>query len=261
MSLPAGRSFFAGLAARTRVMLSLLILSSVSAPNTRRLPPPVTRGCGARSLRACACGLPCEDSQHFGRKAHSTSIDVSHKKATDSIDVRPRGLASGPTYNTAMKTRVVDRAHAPFQLVIRRSRIHRLGVFAGEAIPPRCKVIEFTGERITFEEARRRWSPTLNYLFGLGDNLLIDGAAGGSGAEYINHSCAPTLHARIVRGHLLYFASRAIAKGEELTVDYKYAGGGKQTHPCHCGADSCRGTMILVRRDSRRSRVPRRPRA
>ena len=135
-----------------------------------------------------------------------------------------------------MKPRFVDRAHAPFLLAIRRSRIHRRGVFAAEAIPSRRKVIEFTGERITFAEARRRWSPTLNYLFGLSDNLLIDGASGGSGAEYVNHSCAPNLHARIIRGHLLYFSSRAITKGEELTVDYKYAGGGKQTHPCKCGA-------------------------
>lgn len=160
-----------------------------------------------------------------------------------------------------MRTRSIDPTHTVFKLAVRRSRIHRWGVFAAEAIPTRRKVIEFSGERITFAEARRRWSPTLNYLFALSDDLLIDGAAGGSGAEYINHSCAPNLHARIVRGHLLYFSSRAIAKGEELSVDYKYAGGGKQTHPCHCGADSCRGTMILGRRDTRRTRrLPRRPR-
>ncbi len=118
--------------------------------------------------------------------------------------------------------------------------------------------MEYTGERITFEEARRRWSPTLNYLFGLEDNVIIDGAAGGSGAEYVNHSCAPNLHARILRGHLLYFSSRGIRKGEELTLDYKYAGGGKQTHPCKCGAPTCRGTLILARRDTRGSRAPRR---
>jgi uncharacterized protein len=160
-----------------------------------------------------------------------------------------------------MKTQSIDPAHAPYRLAVRRSRIHRRGVFAGEAIPARRKVIEFTGERIDFREARRRWSPTLNYLFGVDDDSFIDGAAGGSGAEYVNHSCAPNLHARYIRGHLLYFSSRAIARGEELTVDYKYAGGGTQAHPCHCGADACRGTMILVRRDIPGSRVPRRQRS
>lgn len=153
----------------------------------------------------------------------------------------------------------ISREHASFQLVARRSRIHRLGVFAGERIPRGRRVIEFTGERINFNEARRRWSPTLNYLFGLDDNLFIDGGVGGSGAEYINHSCAPNLSARLLRGHLLYFSTRAIGKGEELTVDYKYGGGGKQTHPCNCGAATCRGTMILARRDTRANRAPRRP--
>ena len=153
----------------------------------------------------------------------------------------------------------ITREHASFRLVARRSRIHRVGVFAAERIPRGRKVIEFTGERIDFNEARRRWSPTLNYLFALDDNLIIDGAAGGSGAELINHSCAPNLSARVIRGHLLYFSLRAIKKGEELTVDYKYAGEGEQIYPCNCGAATCRGTLILARRDTRGSRAPRRP--
>jgi SET domain-containing protein len=119
-------------------------------------------------------------------------------------------------------------------------------------------VLEYTGERIDFEEARRRWSPRLNYLFTLEDDVLIDGSVGGSGAEYVNHSCAPNLHTRYLRGHLLYFSVRRIARGEELTLDYKYLGGGKQTYPCRCGAPSCRGTIILARRDARTHRAPRR---
>jgi SET domain-containing protein len=158
-----------------------------------------------------------------------------------------------------MPTRFVDRAYTAFALTVRRSRIHRLGVFARESIPARRKVIEFTGERIDFPEARRRWNPRLNYLFALEDNVIIDGSVGGSGAEYVNHSCAPNLRTRYLRGHLLYVSVRPIATGEELTVDYKYAGGGKQTYPCRCGAASCRGTMILARRDTRRNRAPRRP--
>jgi hypothetical protein len=50
----------------------------------------------------------------------------------------------------------------------------------------------------------------------------IDGVIGGSGAEYINHSCAPNLRSRLVRGHILSFSTRPIARGEELTVDYRY---------------------------------------
>jgi SET domain-containing protein len=154
--------------------------------------------------------------------------------------------------------RSIGPPHTPFRLAVRRSPIHRLGVFARETIPAGRKVIEFAGERIGFREARRRWNPRLNYLFALDDKVVIDGSVGGSGAELINHCCSPNLHTRCLRGHLLYFSSRVINKGEELTVDYRYEGGGQQTYPCSCGVPSCRGTMILDRRDVRGNRAPRR---
>ena len=156
-----------------------------------------------------------------------------------------------------MKARLLDSLHAPFRLMVRRSRIHRLGVFAGERIPRGRKVIEYTGEHVNFAEASRRWNPRLNYLFAL-KHSVIDGSVGGSGAEYINHCCAPNLKARLVRGHLLFFSIRAIGKSEELTLDYKYRGGKKEDYPCACGAASCRGTIILDRRDARARRAPRR---
>jgi hypothetical protein len=45
---------------------------------------------------------------------------------------------------------------ANFKLRIGRSRIERFGVFAGEAIPARKRVIEYTGERISEREGLRR---------------------------------------------------------------------------------------------------------
>ena len=144
-------------------------------------------------------------------------------------------------------TGTINPDHAPFRLLVRASTIHRLGVFANEAIPPRRKVIEYTGERISRYEGRRRWDPKRSYLFQLDAYWQIDGAIGGSGAEYINHSCEPNLRTRIVRGHILYFSKRAIERGEELTVDYKYAADITRM-PCHCGAPTCRGTMNVSRR-------------
>jgi SET domain-containing protein len=152
----------------------------------------------------------------------------------------------------------IDSRYAPFRLLVRQSRIHGWGVFAAQRIPRGRKVIEYAGERITFAEARRRWSPRRNYLFAPADGIFIDGAAGGSGAQYVNHSCAPNLHARFLRDHLLFFSSRVIEKGEELTLDYKYAGGGSQKHHCRCNAPTCRGTMIKARRDAQTRRATRR---
>jgi tetratricopeptide (TPR) repeat protein len=144
-------------------------------------------------------------------------------------------------------TATINPQYARFRLIVGPSTINRLGVFAEEPIPPGRRVIEFTGEHIARREARRRWNPARSYLFKLNAYWRIDGAIGGSGAEYVNHSCAPNLRARTVRGHIVYFSRQAIAKGQELTIDYRYPPG-RNAVACHCGAPTCRGTINLTRR-------------
>jgi SET domain-containing protein len=136
----------------------------------------------------------------------------------------------------------IDPRYACFSLSIRRSKIHRYGVYAKEAVPANRKVIEYTGERITNAEAERRDEGGYTYLFELDDEWTIDGAVGGSGAEIINHSCDPNLISRIMKGHILYMSLRAISIGEELTIDYRFAGTTDETR-CRCGAAICRGTI------------------
>ena len=137
-------------------------------------------------------------------------------------------------------TPTIDPRYARFRPRVRRSRIHRWGVYAGEAIPPRRKVLEYTGEKINRSEKKRREDS--KYLFELDSYWTIDGGAGGSGAEFVNHSCNPNLVTRILRGHILYFSRRRIAKGEELTVDYNFDWEDEHV-PCACGARRCRGTI------------------
>jgi SET domain-containing protein len=139
----------------------------------------------------------------------------------------------------------IDPRYACFRLSLRRSPIHRYGAYAAEAIPPRRKVIEYTGERISRKETKKRGLGRLTYLFTLDDYWTIDGSVGGSGAEYINHCCDPNLRAEIRQGHILYVSKRQIRKGEELTVDYRFSKTVDKVK-CRCGSVKCRGTINLL---------------
>ena len=138
------------------------------------------------------------------------------------------------------RTEQIDPRFCRFRLQVGQSRIHGRGVYAGQDIPANRKVIEYRGEKISMKEARkRRHTP---YLFVLDKRWMLDGAVEGSGAELVNHSCAPNLVTRIFKGHIVYMSLRRIRKGEELTVDYNYDDT-DETMRCICGAPGCRGTI------------------
>ena len=149
-----------------------------------------------------------------------------------------------------------DRRFACFKLRIGRSRIHRRGVFADEPIPAHRKVIEYTGERISLKEALKRCarmrsakSKYLTYLFELNRRWVIDGAAGGCGAELINHSCNPNLRQKLHKGHILLMSGRRIKRGEELAYDYRFDRKAQRV-PCACGAANCRGAYTIFDRQA-----------
>jgi len=137
----------------------------------------------------------------------------------------------------------IDPRYARFRMSIGPSRIHKTGVFAAERIPARRKVIEYTGERVNPVEAYRRIKGAKRtYVFTVDKFWNVDGVVGGSGAEFINHSCDPNLKSRIVAGHVLYHSIRPIGVGEELTVDYQFSSKAPKV-PCRCGSPKCRGTI------------------
>lgn len=135
-------------------------------------------------------------------------------------------------------------ARPVYRLKFRNSRIHGRGVFAAEDIPANRKVIEYTGERISAKQADKRGHGHCTYYFSLDRYWVLDGSVGGSGAEFINHSCGPNLVSRIMKGHILYMSLRRIRKGEELTVDYHFSKK-DETTPCHCKSANCRQTINL----------------
>ena len=84
-------------------------------------------------------------------------------------------------------------------------------------------------------------------MFTLDAYWSVDGAVGGSGAEFINHSCNPNVYSKIFKGHILYVSLREIKSGEELTIDYRFEPHVEKV-PCKCGAPNCRGTINLKKK-------------
>jgi SET domain-containing protein len=136
---------------------------------------------------------------------------------------------------------------ACYRLRVVRSAIHRWGVVAAENIPAGRKVIEYSGEKVSRHETRHREDAGNEYLFELNAYWTVDGTVGGSGAEWINHSCEPNLQTRILKDHILYFSRRRIRSGEELTVDYHWHVKDPEYETfhqrCRCGSKKCRGTI------------------
>lgn len=174
--------------------------------------------------------------------------DISASNGFGRIDGERRngGSRNGDCSYRHGENPCIDPRHACFQLEIRPSSIHRWGIYALERIPPRRKVMEYTGEKISRKETKRRGEEReLHYLFTVNSYWTIDGSVGGSGAEFINHSCEPNLEARIVQDHILYFSTRWVEPGEELLIDYRFEKE-METVPCRCGAAGCRGTINLL---------------
>ncbi|HLJ38151.1 MAG TPA: SET domain-containing protein-lysine N-methyltransferase [Steroidobacteraceae bacterium] len=161
----------------------------------------------------------------------------------------------------------MSTAHAPSQSLIevRASSLHGLGVFARQRIPRGTRVIEYLGERISHEEADRRYehkeaNDSHTFLFIADDATVIDAGVDGNEARFVNHACQPNCESVIENSRVFIDAIRSIAPGEELTYDYQIRR--ERDDPadidsvfaCHCGARACRGTMMWPRRRKRRAR-------
>jgi hypothetical protein len=127
-------------------------------------------------------------------------------------------------------------------LIVRSSQIHAAGVYVTSPVKAGTHIVEYTGPRITREEADIRYKDrAYTYLFGLDDGVnIIDGHGV---AAFINHCCDPNCETDEINGEVWIIALRDIAAGEELTYDYNLYDGDDDPCICHCGAKDCRGTM------------------
>jgi len=172
------------------------------------------------------------------------------KSVKRKIALRRKTAPAAPLMPTAkianMKSRFFD---------VRQSGIQGKGAFATTKIRKGQRIIEYTGERISNDEADSRYDETSmrrhhTFLFTVTARTVIDGAINGNESIYINHSCDPNAEAVIDGGRIFIEAIRTIQPGEELVYDYQYERTGENDdemetfYKCLCGAPNCRGSIM-----------------
>ena len=161
-----------------------------------------------------------------------------------------------------------DTGSPPIQ--VRDSNVHGRGVFATRRIEKGERIIEYLGERISHDEADRRYetkaeNDSHTFLFIVDSRTVIDAGVGGNDARFFNHSCDPNCESVVEKRRVFIEAVRSIQPGEEMTYDYQiYREEGDpanidEVFACRCGFAQCRGTMLWPpepkRKRSRRAAV------
>lgn len=125
-------------------------------------------------------------------------------------------------------------------LFIRKSRIQGVGLFTDRPIRARQKIGEYTGERISVAEGRRRAKGKRRIaIVEVSSRVAIDGDVNGGPFRFINHSCEPNTFTRTAYGRVEFYTLRHIQANEELTCDYSPSQhDGKLA--CRCGSGKCR---------------------
>jgi SET domain-containing protein len=134
-------------------------------------------------------------------------------------------------------------AYQKFAVDVRPSAIDGNGAFAAEAIAPRLKIGEIRGESISVQQARIRATRSERIMIvELSDRKAIDFTQSADPMRYTNHSCQPNARLCIRNGRVEFYALKAIAAGDEITVNY-----GPTHHEgrlaCRCGATGCLGRL------------------
>jgi SET domain-containing protein len=133
-------------------------------------------------------------------------------------------------------------------LSVDRSKIDGEGCFTKVYLPKGVMIAEYTGERISQKEAklRARSERGRRRISDIDARWCIDGSRGGNGTQYINHSCEPNCEVIVEHEHILIYALRDIAIGEEITTDYLYELG-LEGRGCNCQTASCLENAGLAR--------------
>src|SRR4030081_4013769 len=127
------------------------------------------------------------------------------------------------------------------RIEVRESGVHGRGVYAAQFISEGTRIIEYTGQRVSWEAAPDDDNDPHTFNFGLENGEVINDEIGGNDARWINHSCDPNCEAIEEDGRIFIYALRHIRPGEELSYDYQLevdepvTREAEQESKCFCG--------------------------
>ena len=188
-------------------------------------------------------------------QGHTVSEGISQAKARRKAATPSPGSHSAATNGHAR----AEPAAGGRRIQVRRSGVHGKGVFALQPIAKGEVLIEYRGQRISWEEALDRHphdpeQPDHTFYFHVDEGYVIDANVNGNAARWINHACSPNCEADEVDGRVFIKARKAIKAGDELFYDYglvideRYTPALKKRFECRCGTRGCRGTMLSPKR-------------
>ena len=138
------------------------------------------------------------------------------------------------------------------RIEVRESGVHGHGVYAMQSISKGTRIIEYTGQRVSWEAAPNDEDDPHTFNFGLDNGEVINPEIGGNNARWINHSCDPNCEAVEEDDRIFIDAMRDIQAGEELFYDYALeidepiTEESKKRFACYCHSPNCRGTMLEI---------------
>ena len=126
---------------------------------------------------------------------------------------------------------------------VRRSGFAGRGLFADAAIAEGEIVCVKGGHLLTRSEFASHKGVANEAELQIADDLFLSPVAA---AEFeglmmfLNHSCDPNVG---IQGQIVFVTLRAVAAGEELTLDYATIERPAEPLTCRCGAGCCRGVI------------------
>ncbi|MCO5577242.1 hypothetical protein L7F22_031069 [Adiantum nelumboides] len=217
-------------------------------------------GCYDGCARTSVCGSWKTEAQEDGHciKCNQTK----DRRSLSGVSCMQRAAHSGRSCNATLGSvtaavedsdlikLTLSKLVSKRRLKVARSKIHQWGVFFSEAVEADGFVIEYLGELVRSriadirEKNYARLGIGSGYLFRVDNESAVDATKRGGLARFINHSCDPNCYVKVVSvdgsKRVLFFATRHIEAGEEVTYDYQSVLGVLNV-PCSCGSSKCRG--------------------